>query len=174
MKTKIEKIKNENKDVIVAFHIGRGGRFNNQGHLSVIGEMEIGDFTNDLYPEYENLIDLINGNIIYKKNESEIRDLVTDGNFEDLDKFFSIKKEQLGDLSYNDEAGNPTGLTQDEVDSGIGRIDIDGYYDTTYTTKIGDLTEMELEAIKNADPGFRGLVIDELSEFLNSEIEIEY
>ena len=39
----------ENKDLIVAFHIGRGGRFYNSGHLSYIGENTINSFTNDLF-----------------------------------------------------------------------------------------------------------------------------
>lgn len=44
----------EKSGIIVAFQIGRGGRFNNGGHKSFIGEKKIGDFTNDLFINYEN------------------------------------------------------------------------------------------------------------------------
>lgn len=44
-----EQILEENRDLIVAFHIGRGGRFYNSGHTSYIGERIINDFTNDLF-----------------------------------------------------------------------------------------------------------------------------
>lgn len=36
-----ELVLTENSDLIIAFHIGRGGRFNNQGHLSYVGEHKI-------------------------------------------------------------------------------------------------------------------------------------
>ena len=32
----ITTVNNENKDVVVAFHVGRGGHFNNQGHKSFL------------------------------------------------------------------------------------------------------------------------------------------
>lgn len=39
---------------IVAFHIGRGGRFNNPGHLSFCGENKIGHYINGLFLSREN------------------------------------------------------------------------------------------------------------------------
>ena len=48
MKT-LEKVLEENKDLIVAFHIGRGGRFHNSGYKSYIGEKNINDFTSDFF-----------------------------------------------------------------------------------------------------------------------------
>ena len=48
MKT-LEKVLEENQDLIVAFHIGRGGRFHNSGHTSYIGEKNINDFTSDFF-----------------------------------------------------------------------------------------------------------------------------
>jgi|SRR3972149_1890938 len=50
----------DNNKTIVAFHIGRGGRFNNQGHLSYIGEKKIGDFTNDLFTRFSNSKEVVN------------------------------------------------------------------------------------------------------------------
>lgn len=42
-------MKNLVAEKIVAFKIGTGGRFNSPGHLSYIGEYEIGDFIDDLF-----------------------------------------------------------------------------------------------------------------------------
>ena len=44
-----EKLIEENSNLIVAFKIGRGGRFHNSGHLSYVGEYDINHFVNDLF-----------------------------------------------------------------------------------------------------------------------------
>lgn len=49
MKTKFEILQDENADLIIAFHIGRGGHFNNAGHLTFIGERDINEFTDKLF-----------------------------------------------------------------------------------------------------------------------------
>ena len=116
----------ENKDLIVAFHIGRGGRFYNSGHLSYIGENTINYFTNDLF---------------LSEDESEYLDL---------------NGEKVGLLVEND---------------GIGRIDIDGQYDTTYTTTVGQMTDEEVSAIINRGAGWYGIFAQELSEVTETEIE---
>ena len=116
----------ENKDLIVAFHIGRGGRFYNSGHLSYIGENTINYFTNDLF---------------LSEDESEYLDL---------------NGEKVGLLVEND---------------GIGRIDIDGQYDTTYTTTVGQMTDEEVSAIINIGAGWYGIFAQELSEVTETEIE---
>jgi len=88
---------------IVAFHIGRGGRYYNAGHLSYIGEYEISHFINDLF--------------IQENGE------------------------------YFDGSENSVGLTEKEVETGIGRIDVDGLYDTTYCKFLDECNEEELELI---------------------------
>lgn len=47
---------------------------------------------------------------------------------------------------YRTDTGNPTGLTTAMVKSGIGRIDIDGDYDTIYTKRLGDIKYTDEEA----------------------------
>lgn len=117
----------ENKDLIVAFHIGKGGRFYNSGHLSYIGENDINNFTNDLF---------------LSEDESEYLDL---------------NGEKVGLLVDND---------------GIGRIDIDGQYDTTYTTTVGQMTDEEVSAVINrVGGGYYGIFAEELSEATETEIE---
>lgn len=41
-------------ETIVAFHIGRGGRFNNAGHLSFIGEHNINEYVGNLFISEDN------------------------------------------------------------------------------------------------------------------------
>jgi hypothetical protein len=89
--------------IIVAFHIGRGGRFNNSGFRTYLGEKNIAEFVNDLY-----------------LNEDE--------------------------TMYLDHNGNEV-LSMEDSLSGIGTINIDNDYDTTYTKSIDDCNEHEIELI---------------------------
>jgi hypothetical protein len=141
------------ENTIVAFHIGRGGRFNNSGFKTFIGEEEIGKFTNDLSSSYENAGKFKNRfgfDATYRSGQKCIVDLITEELFEELEEAFGIKLEELGELQYSDNAGNPVGLTQKEIDSGVGRIDIDGGYNTTYTCYLKDCSEEEIELIKES------------------------
>ncbi len=113
-----EKVFENNKDLIVAFHIGRGGRFYNSGHLSYLGEKDINDFVENLF-----------------LNEDE--------------------------TMYTDGDGNE--LLEVE-NGGIGRIDVDGGYNTTYTCKVSDLDEKEIDVIlaTESQRGFNGRFAQEL------------
>jgi hypothetical protein len=113
-----EKVFENNKDLIVAFHIGRGGRFYNSGHLSYIGEKDINDFVENLF-----------------LNEDE--------------------------TMYTDGDGNE--LLEVE-NGGIGRIDVDGGYNTTYTCRVWDLDEKEIDVIlaTESQRGFNGRFAQEL------------
>jgi hypothetical protein len=135
------------ENTIVAFHIGRGGHFYNQGHKTFLGEREIGEFTEDLFLNYENETRLWEEH----GKEDEIFDLVYNEDFEALAAKYDIYPQDLGEKVYFDGSGNPVGLTKKEVDSGIGRIDIDGDYDTTYTQYLSDCDEREIEIIKKSD-----------------------
>jgi hypothetical protein len=98
---KTETLQNQ---TIVAFHVGRGGKYWNPGHVSFIGEKKIREFT---------------GNLFLSEEEEEF----LDGN------------------------GNSVGLTIQECENGIGTINIDGGYDTTYTCYLSDCSDEELEII---------------------------
>jgi hypothetical protein len=111
-------MKNSNEKKIVAFHIGRGGRFKNSGYLTFIGENEIGNYIDELF---------INDNLVYV-----------------------------------DGSGNSVGLTDNDVKNGIGTIDIDGAYDTTYTKLLSECDDREIEAIRNSSEWNK----DELLELL--------
>lgn len=103
-------------ETIVAFHIGRGGRFNNGGHLNFLGEGKISDYTEDCFAPVK----------IDENSDSDLPELVDDNSPE---------------AEWTDCSGNGIGLTNAEYQSGIGRIDMDGEYDTTYTMRLGDIEE---------------------------------
>lgn len=113
----------ENK--IVAFHIGRGGRFNNQGFLRFLGEKKIGEFTDHLFDNYEGLRKLREA-IGDRENLNEKFESCLDNN--DF-TFFEKLGFDLGEKVYFDCSGNEVGLTEKDVESGIGCIDEDGDYD---------------------------------------------
>lgn len=51
-----------------------------------------------------------------------------------------------------DETGNSVELTNEMVKTGVGTINHDHAFDTTYTTYLKDLTENEIDAIMEAKP----------------------
>jgi hypothetical protein len=124
------------ENTIVAFHIGRGGRFHNAGFKTFIGEKKIGDFTNDLF----------------------------------------IKERENGKFctpEYVDGGGNPVGLTVKEAETGIGRINLDEDYNTTYTTFLSDCDEKEIKLIIESREWNRDDLLDLYAEHLGySELEI--
>lgn len=124
-----------NEETIVAFHVGRGGQFNNQGHLTFVGENKIGDFIEDLFWDTDD------------------------------------KGNALPDAELRKETGNLVGCTWKEVESGIGRIDIDGDYNTTYTMKLSDVEQdsKEWNAIFKA----HGYDAEQAQMFLRQELAID-
>ena len=141
------------KTTIVAFHIGRGGRFNNPGFLSFIGEEKIGKFTDDLFCNFENtgkFKDRFGYDYTGDSTQKCILDLISDRDFDKLEERFGITKAMLGGEFYFDGGGNSTSLTASEVESGIGKINIDMDYDTTYTCLLKDCYEEETYAIEKS------------------------
>jgi hypothetical protein len=146
---------------IVAFHIGKGGRFWNPGHVSYIGKHEIGYFTDDLFchyqfeTEYRNIYSDYPNIIESLENFFDVGDGETSQDIMDKYPIFrrlNIKLKDLGVYGYYDGSGNYTGLTQLEYESGVGSINIDGEYDTTYTKYIDDCDKDEMLLIINSDP----------------------
>lgn len=139
----------EESEVIVAFHIGRGGEFNNGGFKSFIGERNISEFTYDLFLSHENENDFKNryGFSHTDGDQDCIVDLITDENYDELEESFGITREMLGEKVWSDGGGNLVGLTESESESGIGKIDIDGDYDTTICKRLTSCTDGELKMI---------------------------
>jgi len=158
----------KNNTTIVAFHIGRGGRFHNQGHLSFKGINEISYFTNDLFTKYENQDQFKNrfGFDDAGDNQKCILDLITDKNFEELEEKFGISEKDLGEEIYIDGNGNQVGLTVAEAGTGIGYIDIDADYNTTYTKHLSDCTNNEISAIIDSSEWNRTEILSEYADIL--------
>ena len=72
---------------------------------------------------------------------------------------------------YQDDQGEEVGLTEEEANSGIGTISIDGEYDTTYTIFLSDVSAEELNAISREDYSENNRAIDMLCDFYSCEKE---
>ncbi len=141
----------QTEKIIVAFHIGRGGRFHNAGHKSFVGEKNINEFTYNLFVAFENIHEVsirIKNNSILSRNEEHIFNLINDNNFSELSKF-GITEKDLGKKIYVDNNGNAVGL--DVENDGTGCMDEDGQYDTTYCCFLEDLSEGEIDLIINSN-----------------------
>ena len=137
------------KNTIVAFHIGRGGRFNNPGFLTYLGEKKIGEFTDDLFLSHENY------HKIAKKfrdheNLTSLLQQAEEGNKYAIERLEAWGFD-LGQELYVDCNGRHIGLTLQEEETGIGYINIDNEYDTTFTKLLSDCSEGELETIRKSE-----------------------
>lgn len=101
-----------NENTLLAFKVTGG--CGNRRHVSFVGyDKKIGDFINqhDLLPPVGEP----------DENGDPTDDLTTP------------------DKEWRDSVGNPVTLTNAMIESGIGRIDIDGDYNTIYTMRLGDI-----------------------------------
>ncbi len=104
------------------FHIGRGGRFNNQGHKT---------YRNDIKDFQELLRYYTNELFFYTEDEG--------GN--------ELPAEEW---AVKDESGSVLLQGREEIESEIGRLDFDGEYDTTYVCSIDELDDEESALIIKA------------------------
>ncbi len=137
----------ENEKQLVEFHIGRGGRFNNQGHLTFCGVGN--DAKRDV--ENKNFLAFENESEIIETHGDDVVDLITDldYNTESVEyKEFCEKYGNLGAVVLNSCDGNYIG---DKVeDNNNYHYNEDGPYDTTYGVLVDsfeDLSENEQHAI---------------------------
>lgn len=153
---------------IVGFHTGRGGRFYNAGHVSFIGECKISDFTNDLFLQYENQLDIYNAIKGRENLEAKYYECDENNDF----SFFEKLGFKVGEKQYFRNGEYPVGLTEAESDSGIGVIDIDGEYDTTVCLMLEDCSDEELQLIVDSEnlPGY--FCSDDIIEFAKESLGI--
>ena len=144
---------------LVTFHIGRGGQFNNAGHLSFVESDErIDKYTNELVTKFKNLNKVLD-RLEFEYSDDEdfdldaVREKIAELEFDmdndallsELAAEYGVTLGELGDLIYVDVNGNPVGLNY--INNGIGRIDLDGQYNTTYVKYLTDCNSDELTAI---------------------------
>jgi hypothetical protein len=172
------------KRVIVNFRIGRGGRFHNQGHLTVDGigkslahYVEENNFINpenfqSVLQELENRVDE-EGNAIYDMDD--VRSDMFDGMLikEDFCEKYGLAEGALGDDYLFDCNGNGIGNLPDEA--GNYYFDIDGEYNTHYGKAIDSwfdlsdreqnvLTDEEIETLRGYDVEDLPVVEDEIDQ----------
>ena len=135
------------KDLIVGFKIGRGGRFNNSGYKTFLGECKISDFTSDLFVRFEN-----EGKILKEiGNRQNLIDKFYECRSSENFDFFEKLGFDLGQKIFVDGNDNEVGLSYEDYLSGIGIIDIDGAYDTVYTRLLSDLKESDIDLVNASD-----------------------
>ena len=132
---------------IVAFHVGRGGRFYNPRHLTYLDDKPISAYTDGLFIDYENLKEVMDRLKDHPNLLAKLEQCIDKGDV----SFFGKLGLDLGEEVYIDECGNPVELTVKEAETGIGCINIDNEYNTTYTCYLEDCSEYELEAILRSD-----------------------
>lgn len=149
MKT-LESLKQTAEKTIVSFHIGRGGRFHNPGHRVFLGPKKISDFTEDLsivYSNQDSVYKQIKGHSNLEAKYFE----ALDGDKDAISFFENRVKMPLGEAIYIQSAnGNRVGLTVEEAETGIGRINIDNEYNTTYSCYLSDCEDHTLRLIADS------------------------
>lgn len=136
------------EETLITFHTGRGGRFNNAGHVRYVDQdMTISSYTDNLFVTGENFRDLARK---FGDRPNLIRLL------EEADNDNTAARERLekwgfdlGKQIYTDCNGNPVGLDFDN--DGTGEIDEDGLYDTTVVMLLKDCSENELQLILDSN-----------------------
>jgi hypothetical protein len=115
--------KSKETEIYVYFHVGRGGRFYNAGHMEYRGE----------YDFQELLSDALNNCCVYIRN--------TDDNEQPLD-------DEAWTLET--ETGRVLLQGRDKIEARTGILDFDGEYHTDYVTTADELTDAELETLWDA------------------------
>jgi hypothetical protein len=110
-----------NEKIYVSFHIGRGGHFNNPGHLTFHGE-----------EDFQQLISRCS-DVSMIINEDENGKPLPDE-----------------DWQLVDTGSNVILQGRDEIEAMTGRLEWDTIYDTDYVTTVDDLSESETELIWKA------------------------
>ena len=116
MKTTINT--NSENTIYVSFHIGRGGHFNNPGHLTFHGEEDFQDLLRRCSDDFMLTNDDEDGNILPD-----------------------------ADWQIVDNGSNVILQGRDEIEAMTGRLEWDGIYDTDYVKTTDNLSNDEIEAI---------------------------
>lgn len=140
----MKKYSNTTEETLVAFHIGRGGIFNNGGHRTYIGQDQPIDHYIDhvnTFVNYENYYDLRKK---FGARENLISLLEKAAHDQDVEAQNRLIKWgfDLGEEIYTDANGNDLGLKVNN--NGVGRLEVDGEYNTTYVQKLEECSDEEL------------------------------
>ena len=128
------------KKLFVRFHVGRGGRFHNQGHLSFVNE-----------DNFQDLIRACGDKLLDKTSEY---DEVTD----------TEKEIPEDEWNYHDCGGKILVEGREAMESNTGTLEWDGLYDTDIVTTTEDLSDAELECLWEAYTKDTAFMSDELQD----------
>lgn len=109
--------------LFVRFHIGRGGRFNNQGHLSFVNEDNFQDLISACADK------LFDAKSIYDEETETETELPED------------------EWNYHDAGGKILVKGREAMEADTGRLDWDGLYDTDYVKTTDELNDNEIECL---------------------------
>lgn len=128
------------KKIYVRFHIGRGGSFHNQGHLSFVNE-----------DNFQDLIRACGDKLLDKTSE--------------YDEATDTEKEIPEDeWNYHDCGGKILVEGREAMEADTGILDWDGLYDTDIVTTTDDLSDAELECLWEAYTKDTAFMSDELQD----------
>lgn len=151
---------------IVCFHIGRGGRFHNAGHLSYISgyNSNINHYTDDLFIHFEGEFEISKAIGNRENLRVKFEQCCETGDF----YFFEKLGFKIGQQYHFNCGGSNTGLLVDN--DGTGSIDIDRDYNTTYCKYLEDCDQPELKLI--IDEG--GVYSDDVQELFDKQYSDSY
>jgi hypothetical protein len=164
METNLENLNN----LIVCFHIGRGGRFNNSGFKSFITAKDINQVIKFDDDKSSNFITYENEHKYYKtlKNYPNLSQKFDECRDADDFTWFENKFRwwELGEKIYTDCDGNPLGVKVEN--DGTGCVNRDFAYDTTYCCFIEDCNNEELRLIYNYSGYVDSRILEEVKTLM--------
>ena len=161
---KIQSIIDNNQNTPVAIHIGRGGRFNNQGHRRLLGEIPISQLTNDLFLNPSNFLHLMH----MGEDRPNLQRLINEAIEGDKPAIQRLRKWGISirEMEYFDSQNYPVGLTLKEAETGFGVIEIDGDYNTTTVNPLSSFEPAEIAAFVYDSTGYMGYVLEQIREVI--------
>ena len=132
-------------ETIVAFHIGRGGKFFNGGILTYIGEKKLYEIDSDLYVHPEHYVEL--SEKLSPDNRALLDELYANDDINAIATQLGISVYELGE-PYMFDFNSRKIISVKNYENGVGTLDIDGEYDTTYTKHLNECDSLELELIE--------------------------
>lgn len=119
-------------EIYVSFHVGRGGRFHNPGHITFIAECDFQELI------VKRSSDLILCNTTWDEDKDEEVDLAPE------------------DWKLVDTGSNVILEGKDEIEAKKGVLEFDTIYDKDYTCSLDECDDKEWEALKEAYEGVDG------------------
>ena len=140
------------KKTILFFHIGRGGRFHNPGHVSFYGTKNIGEVLamndrgkNHTYLTKKNQVEIYT--LLKKRNLENLMELFEKcSDNDDFSRFEYLTGLELGESVYTDLNGTLI-ITAAEVETGVGTLNWDEDYDTDICMLLSECSQSDLELI---------------------------